>query len=190
MKSFHDRQGFTLIELMVVVAIIGVCAAIAMPAMTSYKRKEDTRRAAVNVSGMLTNARSQAIASGRMTFLLLPTRRQRRSRRRSRPRDRWRRRQHRHRGPTAADLPERESERLAMRRCSTPHDPGDRRGPEADGAASVAADGPRFPTRRSSAFRRLLRPGAAAVAADTGRRNHVTDNDDTVLACSSARSAP
>jgi prepilin-type N-terminal cleavage/methylation domain-containing protein len=71
MKTFHDRRGFTLIELMIVVAIIGVCAAIAMPAMTSYKRREDTRQAAVSVSGMLTNARARAIASGRMTFVLL-----------------------------------------------------------------------------------------------------------------------
>ena len=71
MKSFHDRQGFTLIELMTVVAIMGILTAIAMPAMESYKRKEDTRRAAVNVSGMLTNARSRAISSGRMTFILL-----------------------------------------------------------------------------------------------------------------------
>jgi len=71
MKTFHDRQGFTLIELMTVVAIMGIVVAVAMPAMTSYKRKEDTRRAAVNVSGMVTNARARAIASGRMTFLLL-----------------------------------------------------------------------------------------------------------------------
>ena len=71
MKTLHDRQGFTLLELITVVAIMGICAAIAIPAMTSYKRKEDTRQAATTVSGMITNARARAIASGRMTFLLL-----------------------------------------------------------------------------------------------------------------------
>jgi prepilin-type N-terminal cleavage/methylation domain-containing protein len=71
MKTFHDRRGFTLIELMTVVAIIGLVVAIAMPAMTSYKRKEDTRRAAVTVSGLVSNARDRAIATGRMTFVLL-----------------------------------------------------------------------------------------------------------------------
>ena len=71
MKRFHDRQGFTLLELMTVVAIMGIVVALAIPAMTSYKRKEDTRRAAVAVSGMVSNARTRAIATGRMTFLLL-----------------------------------------------------------------------------------------------------------------------
>ena len=71
MKRFHDRRGFTLIELMVVVVIGGIVIAIAMPAITSYRRKEDTRSAAQAVSGMVSDARSQAIASGRMTFLLL-----------------------------------------------------------------------------------------------------------------------
>jgi type II secretion system protein H len=72
MKTFPDRQdGFSLVELITVVAIMGVVAALAIPAMTSYKRKEETRDAAVSVSGMVTNARARAIASGRMTFLLL-----------------------------------------------------------------------------------------------------------------------
>ncbi len=71
MKRFHDRQGFTLIELMSVVAIMGILVAFSIPAMTRYKIKEDTRRTAVNVSGMVSNARARAIASGRMTFLLL-----------------------------------------------------------------------------------------------------------------------
>jgi type IV pilus assembly protein PilA len=42
----ENRSGFTLVELMIVVAIIGLLAAIAIPAFTRYVRKSRTSEAA------------------------------------------------------------------------------------------------------------------------------------------------
>src|SRR5881227_1048830 len=45
-------QGFTLIELMIVVAIIGILAAVAIPAFMKYIRRSKTTEATMNLRKM------------------------------------------------------------------------------------------------------------------------------------------
>lgn len=55
MKSLRSSKGFTLIELMIVVAIIGILAAIAIPNFLQYQLKSKQSEAKVNLGAIKTS---------------------------------------------------------------------------------------------------------------------------------------
>jgi prepilin-type N-terminal cleavage/methylation domain-containing protein len=54
-KRMKDQKGFTLIELMIVVAIIGILAAVAIPNFLRYQAKSKQSEARVLLSGIYTS---------------------------------------------------------------------------------------------------------------------------------------
>ena len=57
-KLRKDSKGFTLVELMIVVAIIGILAAIAIPNFRNYQMKSKTAEAKTNIGAIRTSQES------------------------------------------------------------------------------------------------------------------------------------
>ncbi|HIF9096992.1 pilin [Photobacterium damselae subsp. damselae] len=58
------QKGFTLIELMIVVAVIGVLSAIAIPQYQKYVAKAEVASALATMSGIKTNVEASTVENG------------------------------------------------------------------------------------------------------------------------------
>ena len=70
MHRLRERDGWTLIEILTILAIVGVMSTMAVASLRGYSRREDIRRAARSVASLLETARSEAITTGRMTWVV------------------------------------------------------------------------------------------------------------------------
>jgi prepilin-type N-terminal cleavage/methylation domain-containing protein len=65
-----SNRGFTLIEIMVVVGIMGLILAMGIPNIYQLKKKEGMRRAVNDLTEVCSNARAQAILQGRQVDVI------------------------------------------------------------------------------------------------------------------------
>ncbi|MEM7313999.1 MAG: prepilin-type N-terminal cleavage/methylation domain-containing protein, partial [Planctomycetota bacterium] len=66
----HSRCGLTLLEMLLVLAIIVIVGALALPRLTGSVRRQELTNAAIEVRGALTKARNLAMREGEPALLL------------------------------------------------------------------------------------------------------------------------
>lgn len=71
MKTKRSKSGFTLIEIMVVVAVIGIIMAMGIPSIVRSMRKEGMRKAVNDLVEACSEARATAILSGTTSDLVI-----------------------------------------------------------------------------------------------------------------------
>lgn len=64
LKRYHSRSGFTLIEVMVVIVLIGIILLFAVPNFTSIQRRARIRAGAQEIGQDLRNVRERALSLG------------------------------------------------------------------------------------------------------------------------------
>lgn len=70
-RRSKPERGFSLLELMVVVTIIGVLSALVLPSMTQAMRERHAQEAAVEIVDLLRELRSRSMYRGRAQTVLL-----------------------------------------------------------------------------------------------------------------------
>ena len=73
MFNNKDQQGFTLAEMIVVIAVIGILAVMAVPSFLNYLRAAGLKSSAQQVVTLLNQARELAIKENRDLCVTLPT---------------------------------------------------------------------------------------------------------------------
>ncbi|MFP6662814.1 MAG: type II secretion system protein [Deltaproteobacteria bacterium] len=70
-RGLRDQRGFTLIEIIVVMVILGMAMALVAPAIQSSSRARDVRTAVRLVTGTFRSLQTEAIRSGRSQAVLV-----------------------------------------------------------------------------------------------------------------------